>query len=937
VSEGEPEPEAERPPVQAERPSVLREVARRTGASARVLLRDSDSLVAGPPLVNPKAKDAAHFPAARHHYQVLGEIARGGMGVVLKAHDTELGREVAIKVLDERFSSEGAVLQRFVEEAQIGGQLQHPGVVPVYELGMLDDQRPFIAMKLVKGQTLSALLSDRKSPAAGRRRFLTIFESVCQTVAYAHSKGVIHRDLKPANVLVGAFGEVQVGDWGLAKVLGKGGVEDEERARRSHLTVIETVRSGPGSAGSDSMVGSVMGTPAYMPPEQAMGEIEKIDERSDVFSLGAILCEILTGQPPYIGAEKERTVVQAAHGRIDAARERLEACEADAELKALALECLAPARTVRPRNADEVARRVHDYMVSADERAHAAELAAAEAHVKVAAARRERLLTLGLAAAVVVGVVSVGAFLRSRTLNRIEQADQVRSRLDDGVEQVLALRTSGQLTEALEVARSTAKTVEESPWAGEEQRERVARLVAQTEARVRDAATQTDLEQRNARILGELEELRLDQLEMMLAGRQEELAARYTAAFERYGAPVDLEDPDLFFEAVRWSGIEVGLAAALDCWAWVVRDISGWDALEARLLTLLAMDLDPDPGRTEMRNAILEVDANKLVAMALDARARGHSAETQFTILSALFELPRSVRPRDPDISEFRDVAARLYPQDFLMNCIEAFSLRRKGRHDAAIPPLRAAIALRPDNARLQRYLAEALDEVGDHPPAIDLYARSRDLGHDPSGANYRIGLSLWDLGEYAAAAGAIGRALAGDASRRDYVVDREAVRYLAGQVSREALVARVEELGRPTSSELVGMALALLEHPDATRDDVERALSACRRARSNGTTDYYLSLCFCMALLELDRVEEALTELEAWEQQLNAVDLSRTAIEASFRARCYQRLGDRERAMSELGRAQRMAAMLISEGGARWSSSRLVRLLRAAEDEIGG
>ena len=152
-------------------------------------------------------------------YQLQGEIARGGMGAIIKGRDTDLGRDLAIKVLLEEHKAKQEVIQRFVEEAQIGGQLQHPGIAPVYELGQFADQRPFFSMKLVKGQTLSKLLADREDASDDRGRFIGIFEQVCQTMAYAHSRGVIHRDLKPANIMVGAFGEVQVMDWGLAKVL----------------------------------------------------------------------------------------------------------------------------------------------------------------------------------------------------------------------------------------------------------------------------------------------------------------------------------------------------------------------------------------------------------------------------------------------------------------------------------------------------------------------------------------------------------------------------------------------------------------------------------------------------------------------------------------------------------------------------------------------
>lgn len=162
-------------------------------------------------------------------YRVDGEIARGGMGAILKGRDTDLGRDLAIKVLLDEHKHRPEMIQRFVEEAQIGGQLQHPGIAPVYELGQFADQRPFFTMKLVKGQTLAKLLAERSDSTDDRSRFIGIFEQVCQTLSYAHARGVIHRDLKPSNIMVGAFGEVQVMDWGLAKVLLSGGVADEKK------------------------------------------------------------------------------------------------------------------------------------------------------------------------------------------------------------------------------------------------------------------------------------------------------------------------------------------------------------------------------------------------------------------------------------------------------------------------------------------------------------------------------------------------------------------------------------------------------------------------------------------------------------------------------------------------------------------------------------
>src|SRR5262245_16445392 len=153
-------------------------------------------------------------------YEVEAVLGYGGMGVVYGATDSTLGREVAVKVLLDRFAPDSGSVRRFAEEARITAQLQHPGIPPVHDLGTLPDGRPFLAMKLIKGQTLDALLASRPEPSVERGRFVAVFEQLCQAVAFAHAHGVIHRDLKPANVMVGRFGEVQVMDWGLAKVLG---------------------------------------------------------------------------------------------------------------------------------------------------------------------------------------------------------------------------------------------------------------------------------------------------------------------------------------------------------------------------------------------------------------------------------------------------------------------------------------------------------------------------------------------------------------------------------------------------------------------------------------------------------------------------------------------------------------------------------------------
>ncbi len=368
--------------------------------------------------------------------QLFGEIARGGMGAVLRGRDGDLGRDLAVKVLLESHQHKPDLVRRFVEEAQIGGQLQHPGVVPVYELGSFADRRPFFTMRLVKGRTLAELIHSRSGPAEDLPRFLDIFESICQTMAYAHSRGVIHRDLKPANVMVGSYGEVQVMDWGLAKVLSRDGVGDEKRPDREDArgTVIATARSE--SASDVSEAGSVLGTPSYIAPEQARGDVECVDERADVFGLGAILCEILTGQPPFDGRIAGETLRKACRGDLAEAFARLDGCGADPELISLARDCLAPEYLDRPRHAGLVAGRITAYLAGVQDRLRAAELERMEANLRAQEERKRRRLAMALAAAVV-ALMAVGG---TGAAVYIQQRRDQATRLDLALREVYRLR-----------------------------------------------------------------------------------------------------------------------------------------------------------------------------------------------------------------------------------------------------------------------------------------------------------------------------------------------------------------------------------------------------------------------------------------------------------------------------------------------------------------
>jgi serine/threonine protein kinase len=310
-------------------------------------------------------------------YEIDAEIARGGMGVVYHARDMAMGREVAVKVLLDKFPIDGPTARRFVDEARITGQLQHPGIPPIHHIGQRPDGRPYLAMKLIRGRTLDELLKEREPVNT-----LAVFEAIAQAVGYAHAHGVVHRDLKPANVMVGSFGEVQVMDWGLAKVL----AHRESTSGDPDATLGTEIRSLRDSH-DETHAGSVLGTPAFMPPEQAIGAVDEVDAQSDVFGLGAILCVMLSARPPYVASDAESTRKLAARGKLDDAYAALAGCAAEPDLVALCKRCLSAEKANRPTDGNAVAKEVASFRRAAEERARQAEVDKARTEVRATEAR----------------------------------------------------------------------------------------------------------------------------------------------------------------------------------------------------------------------------------------------------------------------------------------------------------------------------------------------------------------------------------------------------------------------------------------------------------------------------------------------------------------------------------------------------------------------
>jgi len=244
------------------------------------------------------------------HYSVRDEVARGGMGTILRATDLNIGRTVAMKIILDGHGAPEERRQRFLQEAKLTGQLEHPNIVPVHELGVNEEGKPFYTMKFIEGATLHDVLQELKDgdPDTIERyplgRLLTIFQKVCDAVGFAHSRGVVHRDLKPQNIMIGNYGEVLVMDWGLAKLVEDRGSRVEDRGSKIEDGGRPSSILYPPSSGL-TLSGRVLGTPQFMAPEQAEGRLNEIDERTDVFALGAILYAVLTLQPPVDGKFEE--------------------------------------------------------------------------------------------------------------------------------------------------------------------------------------------------------------------------------------------------------------------------------------------------------------------------------------------------------------------------------------------------------------------------------------------------------------------------------------------------------------------------------------------------------------------------------------------------------------------------------------------------------
>jgi serine/threonine-protein kinase len=413
-------------------PELAQELTRRTDAIRaldRLLDRTQPSATIIPRAGLLEEADRPSYDATLHapRYRRLRLHARGGLGEVYVAQDQELNREVALKEIQDRHAFDPQCRARFLLEAEVTGALEHPGIVPVYGLGKYPDGRPYYAMRFIKGDTLKEAIerfhaepgegtgtgsepgTDRQTArTVAFRGLLRRFLDVCNAIDYAHVRGVLHRDLKPANIIVGNFGETLVVDWGLVKTTGQ-----SETTPGAH-----SLMPSPDSGSAQTLPGRAIGTPSFMSPEQARGELEAVGPRSDVYSLGATLYCILTGRSPFAGNDSDEVLRRVQNGafphprRIDSAL--------DPALEAICLRAMALRRENRYASCRALGEDVERWL--ADEPVTAYR----EPPVRRARrwARRRRSLVTTTSVAVIVAAVGLGAVSAVQTKARLDLASK---------------------------------------------------------------------------------------------------------------------------------------------------------------------------------------------------------------------------------------------------------------------------------------------------------------------------------------------------------------------------------------------------------------------------------------------------------------------------------------------------------------------------------
>ncbi len=678
-------------------------------------------------------------------FRILRPHAEGGLGKVSVARDEELHREVALKEIQERHADDYESRARFLIEAEITGALEHPGVVPVYGLGAYADGRPFYAMRFIKGDTLRHAIDHfYKADAAGRpanervlelRKLLGRFVDVCDAIAYAHSRGILHRDLKPDNIMLGKYGETLVVDWGLAKPVGAPAEVNDK------MESLFQPSSGEGSGATQ--MGSAIGTPQYMPPEQAAGRLDELGPASDVYSLGATLFCVLTGKSPFTDPTVGAVLQKVQRGEFPPPRQVNP--KVPPALNAVCLKAMALRPEDRYPTAPALVHDIEKWL--ADE-----PVSAWREPWRVRAgrwARRNHTLVAATVAGLLVAILAGGAgvlwYQQEQAARAAEHAVRVSATasgvsaaLDDAatLEKQAATVTNdpARWRESLAEALSAVKRAEGLLNSGE----------GTDDMRARVNASRDELEaaDKDRRLIAQLEDVRL---QSAIAGKDSVFdyageAAQYAAAFEKDMGFSSLGTKEAA-ERVSSREIREELLAALADWSNVTPNKED----KQRLRDILkAADPDPTTFRNRWNAAIERKDLNAQRHLAFSSEVADQPTVRVVLLGSQLTKIDAA------DAVRFLKEANERRPGDFwiLFRLGHACRLSTPPQTDDAIRYFTAALALRPGSSTAHIALGNEFWVKHQFDDAIVEYHDAARLKPDNAWAYNGLGMVLHDQGK---------------------------------------------------------------------------------------------------------------------------------------------------------------------------------------------